>query len=341
MGRAAPCMPILCADAVQHQRYKSTLNIRKTYNTEPLHRQDAPILLKNINLLVTFECAARHNSYSLAAHELCISQAAVSQQMRQLEQHLGCRLFVRKGKSMLLSQQGQSLLKCAQQALAIIHQGMNQLHQEEIAGELTISSTQAFTTLWLMPRMQRFSELHPEIQIRVISSAGFDDLRQAHIDLAIRFGTEVEKYTQDSLTCESFGQSAVYPVCSAQLARNLPLSSPDDLLSTWLVTLENPGAYDWQSWFEKAGVQASNQHAKWTRVNSTDMALTAVLNGHGVTLAVPYLYQSQLDAGQLVIPFQLPHPNPVRRYMVYDPNSARLARLKVFMAWLKAEMSGA
>ncbi|MBD8511925.1 LysR family transcriptional regulator [Photobacterium sp. CAU 1568] len=298
-------------------------------------------MLKNINLLVTFECAARHNSYSLAAAELCISQAAVSQQMRQLEQSLGCRLFVRKGKRMLLSQQGQSLLKCAQQALAIIHQGVNQLHQEEIAGELTISSTQAFTTLWLMPRMQRFSELHPDIQIRVISSAGFDDLRQAHIDLAIRFGTEVEKYTQDSLSCEYFGQSAVYPVCSAQLARDLALSSPDDLLSTWLVTLENPGAYDWQSWFENAGVQASNQHAKWTRVNSTDMALTAVLNGHGVTLAVPYLYQSPLDAGQLVIPFQLPHPNPVRRYMVYDPNSARLARLKVFMAWLKAEMADA
>ncbi|KOE79506.1 LysR family transcriptional regulator [Vibrio alginolyticus] len=295
-------------------------------------------MLKNIKLLVTFECAARHNSYSLAASELCISQAAVSQQMRQLEHHLGCRLFARKGKQMLLSQQGQSLFCCTQKALGIINHGLSQINREDIEGELTISSTQAFTALWLMPRLQHFAELHPEIQIRVVSSPSYDDLKQAHIDLAIRFGTEVEKHTPYSLACEYFGESKVYPVCAAELVTNLTLDSPTDLLSTWLVTLVNSGAYGWQDWFEHAGVTGHEQHQKLTKVDSTDMALNAVLCGHGVTLAVPYLCQRQLDSGELVIPFELPHPNPVKRYMVYDPHSTRLTRLKVFMAWLKKEM---
>jgi len=289
--------------------------------------------------LVTFECAARHKSYSLAAVELCISQAAVSQQMRQLERSLETQVFIRKGRQMLLSQQGKSLFESTQKALEIINQGLSQVHREDIVGELTISSTQAFTTLWLMPRLQRFSELHPEIQIRVVASSSFENLKQECIDLAIRFGTEVEKDTPLSLACEYFGEAEVYPICSARLARELVLNSPTKLLSTWLVTLESPGAYDWQRWFKHANTTGYKQHKRWTKVSSTDMALNAVANGHGVTLAVPYLCQRQLDSGELVIPFELPHPNHVKRYMVYDPNSVRLARLKVFMAWLKAEMS--
>lgn len=296
-------------------------------------------MFRNLNLLVTFESAARHKSYSLAAAELCLSQAAVSQQMRQLEQGLNTRLFIRKGREMLLSQQGQTVFECAQKALGIIHQGLSQLHQEDIAGELTISSTQAFTTLWLMPRIQGFSEQHPEIQIRVVSSSRFEDLKQAHIDLAIRFGTEVEKQTSTNLACDYFGEAQVYPMCSAQLARKLQLETPKDLLSTWLVTLEHPGAYDWQQWFEHLGTTGLAQHTQWTKVNSTDMAINAVANGHGVTLSVPYLCQKQLDSGELVMPFSFPHPNPVKRYMVYDPNAAKIARLTVFMDWLKAEMS--
>ena len=112
--------------------------------------------LKNINLLHTFECAARHHGYSQAASELCISQAAVSQQMRQLEAVLGKQLFLRKGKKMLLTQAGQVLFKGTQQAFAILQKSINEIKSEEVAGSLTITSTQAFTTLWLMPRLSKF-----------------------------------------------------------------------------------------------------------------------------------------------------------------------------------------
>ena len=294
--------------------------------------------IKNLNLLRSFECAARHQSYSKAATELYISQAAVSQQMRQLEAALGSQLFLRKGKQMLLTQKGQSLFAASQQAFAVLQKCVNEIKDEGIPGRLTITSTQAFSALWLMPKLHKFSQQHPQIEIRVLSSSGFDDLKQQHIDLAIRFGTSVEENTDPGLICEYFGEDPVYPVCSAQLAESLDFDKPSDLLQTWLVSLENPGAYDWPSWFEHAGVKNYRDHQRWTQVHSTDMALNAVLSGHGFTLAARYLYIQQLNSGQLVMPVAIAHPNVVRRYMVYDPDSAKIARLKVFMQWLEQEM---
>ncbi|KZN56484.1 LysR substrate-binding domain-containing protein [Pseudoalteromonas luteoviolacea] len=295
-------------------------------------------MFKNINLLVTLECAARHNSYSLAAQELCISQAAVSQQIRQLEAALNTRLFIRKGKKMLLTQQGVELFEHTQKGLTILNKGINQVQKEEIDGELTITSTQAFISLWLMPRLQGFTNRYPNIQINVSSSASFIDLKQAHIDLAIRFGTSVEQHTQNHFICEYFGESPVYPICAISLAQQIDLSDPANLLSQHIVTLTHEGPYDWPTWFKAAGVTDIEHHTLWTKVNSTDMAISAVASGHGVTLAAPYLCQKLLDSGALVIPYKLPHPNTVKRYFVYDTNSPRLARLKIFTDWLNKEM---
>ena len=294
--------------------------------------------LKNINLLHSFECAARHQSYSKAAVELRISQAAVSQQMRQLEDNLSIQLFLRKGKSMLLTQQGKTLLLGTQQAFNVLEKSINAITLEDIAGSLTISSTQAFTTLWLMPKLSQFSALYPEITIRILSSPHFEDLKEQHIDLAIRFGSQVKENTDSELSCKYFGEDLVYPMCSAELAKEMPFTKPEDLLNTWLVSLDNPGSYDWPTWFEHTGTQGYKNHQQWTEVHSTDMALTAVINGHGFTLAVRYLCREQLKTGQLVIPVNIPHPNVVKRYFVYDENSAKIARLNVFTQWLKAEM---
>jgi len=294
--------------------------------------------LSNLNLLRSFECAARHASYSRAASELYISQAAVSQQMRQLEAAIGSPLFIRKGKKMLLTQKGQALFAASQQALGILQKCINGIKDEGIAGSLTITSTQAFTALWLMPKLHKFSQKYPDIVIRVLSSSGFEDLKQQHIDLAIRFGTNVKDNTDPTLACECFGEDPVYPVCSTQLAQTLDFEQPSDLLQTWLVRLENSGAYDWPAWFEHAGITAYKEHRQWTQVHSTDMAINAVLSGHGFTLAARYLYLQQLNSGQLVMPVAIAHPNLVKRHLVFDPNSAKIARLKVFMQWLKEEM---
>jgi len=295
-------------------------------------------VLRNFNLYRSFECAARHNSYSKAASELCISQAAVSQQMRQLEEEIGSKLFLRKNKQMLLTQKGKVLFEATKQAFAILQKSINDIKDEGISGSLTITSTQAFTSLWLMPKLNKFSMLYPEIEIRVKSSSSFDDIKQQHIDLAIRFGLNVQENTEPGLTCEYFGEDPVYPVCSSQLAKTQSFKAPIDLLKTWLVSLENPGPYDWPSWFESKGIKEYQKHQHWTKVHSTDMALNAVLNGHGFTLAVRYLCIQQLISGELVMPVNIPHPNVVKRYLVFDADSARIGRINVFIEWLKQEM---
>jgi len=105
------------------------------------------------------------------------------------------------------------------------------------------------------------------------------------------------------------------------------------------VTLEKPGCYDWPSWFKHTNTAGYQTHQQWTKVHSTDLALNAVLNGHGFTLAAKYLCIDLIESGQLVIPVNIPHPNTVKRYFVFDNKSANIARLNIFTHWLKQEMN--
>jgi LysR family glycine cleavage system transcriptional activator len=293
--------------------------------------------LKHISNLRSFESAARHQSYSKAGEELFVTQAAVSQQMRQLESSLGTRLFARNGRKMQLTNSGEKLYQATHQAFDILLKGFNSVQTEEIAGSLTITSTQAFTSLWLMPRLYRFSIKHPEIKIRVLSSNSIEDLRQGHIDLAIRFRTTLDSEICDEMVYEFVGEDDVYPACSPQLAKEMQFKQPQDILKCWLVNLEHAGSVNWSSWFKQAGVKNYHKHNKWTQVSSGDMALSAVLSGHGFTLASQALFSQYVDTGQLVIPFDIKHPVSFKRYYVYDPNSAKRARLNIFIAWLKEE----
>ena len=293
--------------------------------------------LKHLNNLRSFESAARHESYSKAAEELFVTQAAVSQQMRQLETSLGTQLFARSGRKMQLTNSGEKLYQATHLAFNTLVKGFNSIQTEDIAGSLTITSTQAFTSLWLMPRLFRFSVKHPEIEIRVLSSNRIEDLRQGHIDLAIRFRTTLDNEIHDEMVYDFVGEDHVYPVCSPQLAKEMNFKQPQDILKCWLVNLEHAGSIDWTTWFKQAGVENYQHHKKWTQVSSGDMALSAVLSGHGFTLSSRALYSQYVDTGQLVIPFDIKHPVSFKRYYVYDPNSAKKKRLDIFLAWLKEE----
>lgn len=292
--------------------------------------------LKQLNSLRSFESAARNQSYSKAAEELFVTQAAISQQMRQLESSLGVRLFTRSGRRMKLTSSGEKLFKETQLAFDILTKGLNSIQCEQIAGDLTITSTQAFTALWFMPRLYRFSKRYPEINIKVLSSNNIEDLSSGHIDLAIRFALK-DIASSDHMHYEFVGEDHVYPVCSAQLAQKINFKQPRDLLKSWLVKLSNQGAIDWPTWFEHVGVSDYEKEIKYTEVSTGDMALSAVLNGHGVTLASQALFSQYLDTKQLVLPFKKRHPISFKRYIAYDANSAKIARLEVFINWLKEE----
>jgi LysR family glycine cleavage system transcriptional activator len=295
--------------------------------------------LKYLNAMRTFESAARHKSYSQAAEELFVSQAAVSQQMRQLENVLSVKLFVRTGRKMLLTPSGETLYDSAHQALNILIKGLNSIQHEDIAGDLTITSTQAFCSVWLMPRLYKFSQVHPDVNVRILGSNQKEDLQQKHIDVAIRFGVNKQVSNADNLVMEDFGEDVVYPVCSPKLLQHMWLQSPKDLLDCTLVSLANEQVVTWDKWFEHAGVKGFENMTKKTEVTSSDMALNAVLSGHGVTLAASAMFAQYIPTKQLVVPFKIKHPVIWKRYLAYDPNSAKRKRIQVFIDWVRAEMA--
>lgn len=295
--------------------------------------------LKHLNALRTFESAARHKSYSQAAEELCVSQAAVSQQMRQLEQALATKLFLRSGRKMLLTPSGETLFQSTHQALNILTEGLNNIKEDDIAGDLTITSTQAFCSLWLMPRLYKFFQQHPDINVRVLASNQIEDLQKKHIDLAIRFGVENRLSVSDSLVLEEFGEDVVYPVCSPKLLQHMWLKSPKDLLDCTLVSLTNERLVTWQAWFEHAGVKDYQHSANKIEVTSSDMALSAVLSGHGLVLASSTLFAQYIPTKQLVVPFKIKHPVIWHRYLAYERTSAKRKRIQVFIDWIHAEMA--
>lgn len=294
--------------------------------------------LKHLNALNTFATAARLTSYSMAAEELFVSQAAVSQQIRLLEQSLGVRLFIRNGRNMLLTQQGKELYNACKQGFKHIIDGLNKVKQDSVAGELTITSTQAFCSLWLMPRLYKFSLLHPDINIRILASNTLEDMAKKHIDIAIRFSLDESKLQAEHLAVEQCGTIKAYPVCSPKLITSANIINPKDLLNCPLIYLANQGKVTWQRWFEEAGVAGYQKHKMKTQVSSTDMALSAVLGGYGVTLAATELFSTYFASKQVVIPFNIQHPVQWYRYLLYDRHSSKSARINIFIEWLKNEM---
>lgn len=295
--------------------------------------------LKHLNALRSFECAARHQSYSKAAKELFVSQAAISQQMRQLEQSIGIKLFVRNGRKMDLTQSGEKLYLSTNQAFTILVKGLNDIQSEGIAGNLTITSTHSYCALWLMPRLYKFSRLHPDINVKIVGSNHLENLTQSHIDLAIRFSDLKDKQleTKSGLTFVDLGQASVYPVCSPNLVKHMALDKPVDILKCWLVNIANSGRLGWTTWFKAAKVENYQDHKMWSEVSSGDLALSAVLSGHGVAMLSEDLFSNYIDVGSLVIPFDIEHPESFKRSLVFDPNSMKLARIDAFVQWMKAE----
>jgi LysR family glycine cleavage system transcriptional activator len=240
---------------------------------------------------------------------------------------------------MQLTESGMKLHQASEQAFSTLVKGLNSIQSEGVAGSLTITSTPAFVSLWLMPRLYKFSLKHPDINIKVLSSTSFQDLRQDRIDLAIRFKLIKEANDQqDGLIEEFIAEDYVYPVCSVALAKEMNFQEPKDLLKCWLIQLVNQGSINWEAWFDAAGVSDYQEHKKWLEVKGSDLSISAVLSGHGFTLTSQAAFEQYVNNGLLTVPFKIKHPVSFKRYLVYDPSSAKQARLNIFVAWLKEEM---
>ncbi|BDU38281.1 putative Bacterial regulatory protein, LysR [Vibrio nigripulchritudo SFn27] len=291
--------------------------------------------LRHLSGLRYFEAAARLSSYSKAAEELFVSQAAVSQKIRQLEQVLGCKLFIRQGREMALTEKGKTLYKQVSKGFESILTGLNQITNEPIDGVLSVSSPPSFASRWLLPRLWKFSIRHPSIPIRVMTTCNDMDLRHGDIDVAIWQGEEMED--SEGLLCERLLEEPIYPYCSPELADSMKFDDPKQLLDCWLIHYESK-CFPWEDWFKILDIKMKKSSIQWMEVGTFDLAMNAVAAGHGACLATECLASDYVERGMLVRPFDIGMTPGLTFHLFSDPDSPRRERIKAFSDWLHSEV---
>ncbi|MEZ8354918.1 LysR substrate-binding domain-containing protein [Vibrio splendidus] len=292
--------------------------------------------LRHLSGLRYFEVAARLSSYSKAAEELFVSQAAVSQKIRQLEEQLECKLFIRKGREMALTQEGRTLFQHVSDGFKELVVGLNKIQSEPLQGVIVVRSLPSFASRWLLPRLWKFSVKHPEIPIKLLTENDTPKLKYDEIDVAILQGEDLS--VEQGLSLEVLINEPLYPFCSPALANSLKFSSPEQLLKCWLIQFKG-GHYLWEEWFKRVNVPMKSSTVQWVEVGTFDMGLTTVMAGHGVCLATDSLAGDFIERGLLVKPFNIGMTPGVQVNLCFDPSSPRKERIAAFTEWLHEEVS--
>ncbi|MHA3980535.1 transcriptional regulator GcvA [Halovulum sp. GXIMD14794] len=301
--------------------------------------------LPPLNSLRAFEAAARHLSFKAAAEELHVTPAAISQQIRALEDFVGQPLFRRLTRALALTEAGAAAAPLLTEGFARLSDGAARMRTAPEGRErvLTVSVAPSFASKWLLPRLHRFRAAHPQIDVRLDASdtlVRFDGTED--VDMALRFGLgRYGRLRADRLTGET-----AFPVCAPTLAEgDPPLRTPDDLSRHTLLhtswTMQQEDAPNWQMWLRAAGVEGISPDAG-LRFSADSMAVQAAVEGHGVALVPASLVADDLAAGRLVRPFP---PGDQDRtafayFLVYPPEAAELPKIAAFRDWVLSEAAG-
>lgn len=290
--------------------------------------------------LRTFEVAARHLSFTRAAAELHVTQGAVSQQIKQLEANLGFALFHRGARGLRLTDKGEALAETAQAVFRRLFDKVEELQQPEEGGILTVTASPSLAVKWLIPRLGRFHERHPEIDVRIRPTGDAIDLvaEAATIDMAIRFGQE----PFPGLVSKAIMHETVFAVCSPDLlAKGPPLRRPEDLkhhtlLHTESARMEVNSMATWSVWLGILGVKGVDAAAGPSFPNSY-MLIQAAIHGQGVALTWATLAQDDLRAGRLVRLFDRAVEGSMAYFMVCTEAAAKKPKVIAFRDWLTEE----
>jgi LysR family glycine cleavage system transcriptional activator len=296
-----------------------------------------PRRLPTLNSLKAFEAAARHESFTRAAEELCVTQGAVSHQVKALETELGMKLFVRQGQRLIITESGRDYLGVVRDAFDRIADGTDRLLKRQKGGVLAVSVSPNFAAKWLIHRLGRFAEAHPEIDLRVSAQPHHVDFAREDIDLAIRHGEGNEPGLHVTRLCAE----EVFPVCSPKLlsGRN-PLRKPSDLSRFTLIHVSDRQGWNsrqgWSQWLELAGVKAVDS-SRGLVLDQASMAIDAAVDGQGVVLTRTALVAWDLIGGRLVRPFDVAMPALFGYWIVCAKPAAKLPKIMAFSEWLLAE----
>jgi len=294
---------------------------------------------KNLKLysLRAFESAARHLSFSRAADELAVTHSAISRQIAMLEEQVGVELFLRHRRGVLLTDAGLKLLPPLSRALEEISELLDELALSKTQAVLRVSLTPAFATKWLLPRLSRFREAHPKIEVRLEPSLRLVDFSQERCDMAIRCGRGV----WPGLRSDFLLGIEMTPVCSPQLlAGSRPLREPRDLQRFTLIHAdigeEQQIGTEWRSWLTAAGAREIDP-GHGLSFRDPGLALQAAIDGLGVAIGYPVLAEDDVAAGRLVRPFATTVPNEFAYFAVCPEGRAGDEKIAAFREWLLKE----
>jgi LysR family glycine cleavage system transcriptional activator len=281
--------------------------------------------------LRSFEAAARNLSFTRAASELNVTQAAISHQVKLLEQNLGVPLFVRLTRKILLTTEGQSLYSVVNESfnsIAEVSESLRRGTEDEI---LNVSLTPYFSAKWLTVRLSRFWASHPKIDLRLHHTAQPGNFEQNEIDIAISWGQD----DWSGLDTRLLLSARVVPVCSPGLiTRDRPLNSIDDL---YQYTLLHENDYSlWTLWLKRSGVKDVNLR-RGSTMDDANVILQAAIDGQGIALGADLLLQDELASGKLIMPFDPTLSMKYAYYIVYQAGALERPKINAFYQWLLQE----
>ena len=289
----------------------------------------------SLDLLRGFRAAARHLSFTQAAHELCVTQSAVSREVKALEEQLSTPLFTRVNRTLRLTPVGEQLYRAANEAIELIDSTVEQVTGAGRA--LCVTVTVPFASLWLGPRLSHFTRLHPEISLRVIASNDRLDMTREHIDIAIRHITsEATPPLRDKIY-----DYEMFPVCSPALLRgSTPIRTPADLANHVLLDLETVRNgrpwHDWPLWFNAMKMRRVKP-AGSLHFSHYDQVIEAAIAGSGIAIGRwPHL-ANHLRTGVLVSPLLDAGVARHGGFYVVVANDAPREPVEAFVTWLRSE----
>ena len=290
--------------------------------------------LPPLTALRAFEAAARHMSFAKAADELHVTPAVLSYQIKSLETELGQPLFRRLNRAVELTAAGKALSPGTTEAFERLRAAWRQTRRLQDSGVLTVTAGPAFTSKWLAPRMYEFAQKHPEIDLRFVASLRLVDFDRDEVDLAIRFGTEVE----DGLFAEPLIAEWLTPIMPPALAETL--TGPQDLPRVPLIhddsLINFATPTDWDTWCAAAGVSLDTSHGP--RFSQADHSLDAAMSGAGVVLGRITLATRALESGRLVAPFDVGIVADAQFRFVCPAGAETKPKIAAFRAWVMQEI---
>ncbi len=288
--------------------------------------------LPPLTALRAFEAGARHLSFTRAAQDLNVSQAAISHQVRALEEYLGVRLFRRFTRKLVLTDEGRRLYPVVSDAFDQIARAVQDIGDEGAHRMLTVSLTPSFGSRWLVGRLGRFRQDHPEIDLRLHHSLDTADFVTDDVDMAVRWG----RGNWTGLTVELLKGDVLAPVCHPDLLRGpKALREPRDLRQHTL--LHEDDFDDWTQWLRSAGIEDEVEPRRGPVMNDPSVLIQAALGGQGVALATLAFVAEDLAAGRLVKPFELSLETEFAYYLVYPPDAIEQPKVRAFRDFLLAE----